>query len=171
MAFIQCPEVEVWGRWEFLRSVSPGNWNSCGDAFEEAFVISYKGQREKLQSPQRFHPHPTRFFSVSELLWCLVQKTCSQRAAIRGKPGQWQHFWSCWTLCAETGYWASQKGITCEKMGLLLNICIGDLVSWLKAASPQSHPVICQVQGLLIFKIHLMTQLRQVILKADRNEL
>lgn len=105
-----------------LRSVSLGNWNSCGNASEEAFVISYEGQREKLWSPHRFQPHPTRFFSewtplmhgTKRVLW----QSCHQRTA------------AMFLILLNTAeYWASEKGISSEKMGRPLNTWIGNPVS------------------------------------------
>lgn len=63
--FFLCPAVGVTPFVEdenFKVSVA-GNGNSCGDAFEEAFVISYKGQMEKLLNLHKgFTPTPQDLF-------------------------------------------------------------------------------------------------------------
>lgn len=118
----------AFGEDENFKVSVTGNRNGCGWCFSGSLCYSLQRTAGKIaKSPQRFHPHPTRFFPVSELHWCVVKRTCcSQRAAIRGKPGQSRCLGSCGMLCAEARYWASEKGISCEKMGVRLTTCMGD---------------------------------------------
>lgn len=48
---------------------------------------------------------------------------------------------------------------------------IQELVYWPRAHFPQSLPVICQVQGLLTFKMYLRTQLKQAMCRQTETNI